>query len=124
MRTKSLLLLIRSSFLMLLLSLGTASAGDTTDPDPVGLPAAAPCNFMEYTHEIQWCESVCGWLFNGTVRSLSLAPRIDDSLVDIALAKQPDTLFYPKSGPGRSGTAGSIHIGESFFGSLTSRETS
>ena len=90
MRTKSLLPLTRSSFLMLLLSLGTASAGDTTDPDPVGLPAAAPCNFMECTHEIQRCGSVCGWLFNGTVRSLSLAPRIDNSLVDIALAKQPD----------------------------------
>ena len=90
MRTKSLLLLTRSSFLMLLLSLGTASAGDTTDPDPVGLPAAAPCNFIECTHEIQRCGSVCGWLSNGTVRSLSLAPRLDNSLVDITLAKQPD----------------------------------
>jgi len=90
MRTKSLLPLTRSSFLMLLLSLGTASAGDTADPDPVGLPAAAPCNFMECDHEIQRCGSVCGWLFNGTVRTLSLAPRIDNSLVDIGLAKQPD----------------------------------
>jgi len=90
MRTKSLLPLTRSSFLMLLLSLGTASAGDTTDPDPVGVPAAAPCNFMECTRQIQRCGSVCGWLFNGTVRSLSLAPRIENSLVDIALAKQPD----------------------------------
>jgi hypothetical protein len=75
---------------MFLLSLETASAGDTTDPDPVALPAAAPCNFMECTHEIQSCGSSCGWLFNGTVRSLSLAPRIDNSLVDIALEKQPD----------------------------------
>ena len=90
MRTKSLLPLTRSSFLMLLLSLGTASAGDTADPDPVGRPAAAPCNFIECEHEIQRCGSVCGWLFNGTVRSLSLAPRTDNSLVDIALAKQPD----------------------------------
>ena len=90
MRTKYLLPLTRSSLLMLLLSLGTASAGDTTDPDSVGLPAAAPCNFMECPPEIQRCGSVCGWLFNGTVRSLSLAPRIDNSLVDIALAKQPN----------------------------------
>ena len=99
MRTKSLLLLTRSSFLMLLLSLGTASAGDTTDPDPVGLPAAAPCNFIECTHEIQPCGSVCGWLFNGTVRSLSLAPRLDNSLVDIALAKQPDIQAALKEPP-------------------------
>ena len=99
MRTKSLLPLLRSSFLMLLLSLGTASAGDTTDPDPVGLPAVAPCNFMECTHEIQRCGSVCGWLFNGTVWSLSLAPQIDNSLVDIALAKQPDILGALKEPP-------------------------
>jgi hypothetical protein len=111
MRTKSLLLLTRSSFLMLLLSLGTASAGDTTDPDPVGLPAAAPCNFMECTHEIQWCGSVCDWLFNGTVRSLSLAPRIDDSLVDIALAKQPDIQGALKEPPRSKDTAnGNVRI--------------
>ena len=90
MRITSLLPLTRSSFLMLLLSLGTASAGDTTDPDPVGLPAAAPCNFMECAHEIQWCGSACGWLFNGRVRSLSLAPPTDKPLMDIVLAKQPD----------------------------------
>ena len=84
---------------MLLLSLGTASAGDTTDPDPVGLPAAAPCNNMECTPEIQPCGSVCGWLFNGTVRSLSLAPRIDNSLVDITLAKEPDIQRVLKEPP-------------------------
>ena len=111
MRTKSLLLLIRRSFLTLLLSLGTASAGDTTDPDPVALPAAAPCNFIECTHEIQPCESVCGWLPNGTVRSLSLVPRLDNSLVDITLAKQPDLQAALKEPPRSKDTAnGNVRI--------------
>ena len=111
MRTKSLLLLIRRSFLTLLLSLGTASAGDTTDPDPVALPAAAPCNFIECTHEIQPCESVCGWLPNGTVRSLSLVPRIDTSILDITLAKQPDLQAALKEPPRSKDTAnGNVRI--------------
>ena len=80
--SESLLFLIGRSLLALAICSGHATASDTNNTEPVGLPVTSPCDFMDCAQELQPCESVCTLLSDGAgVPALSLSLRRNDNLL-------------------------------------------